>query len=515
MPRTWYGRRLPELITPAVEPLTAAAVTVAINSPPSHVLWGGAQWQLEAFAHYDTCPELHAVSAIYASAFSRAKMIVVDVDPLTLELGTEPTTNPVANQLIAQLFGGPTGKAQAQYQMGIHLTVAGECWVLATDLEPDADAQPWRIVSVTEVTKAGNQIRIQNLDGTMRTLVDGELLFRLFQPHPKMAWQADCPTRALLPVFRELAGLSSHILASLKSRLATGGVWLLPKSAAMEKSIDQFGQEIPGGQAGWMKLVADAMLTPIAHPEDPSAVVPIISLVPDDVLAMIKEPIKFFGDIMAESQPLREAATKRIAIGNDMPPETLLGLGDVNHWSAWQIDEAFIKGPLASKLALPADAFTMKYLRPGLRLAGLNPDLFAVAFDTDAMITEANEANAQKVWDAGELSAAAYLKAMHFDPIRDAATMEERERKLLLQMVQRGNPQTVQELEGMIKLLFPNFKINPLVALPPTGTLPQVGVTPPPAAPKAITAPSTTDTKSPPEQPTTPPDNTPAPPAAP
>lgn len=507
MARHWWGGRIAEQ-DPA--PLTAAAVTVAINNPPSHVLWGGAQWQLEAWAHYDTCPELHAAAAIYGEAFSRAKMIAVDVDPQTLEVGSEPTTNAVATGLIAQLFGGPTGKAQAQYQMGLHLTVAGECWVLATDQEPDADAQPWRILSVTEVTKAGNQIRIQNLDGTQRNLVDGELLFRMFQPHPKMAWQADSPTRALLPVFRELAGLSSHILASLKSRLATGGVWLLPKSAAMEKSIDQFGAEIPGGQAGWMKLVADAMLTPIANPEDPSAIVPIVALVPDEILASIKDPIKFFGDIMAETQPLREAAVKRIAIGMDMPPERLLGSGEVNHWGQWFLDESFVKGQLTSKLTLPADAFTTKYLRPGINLTGGNPGLFAVAFDTDDMITEANEANAQQAWDSGELSSMAYLKALNFDPVRDAATMEERERKLLLQMVQRGNPQTVQELEGMIKLLFPNFKINPLQVLPPSGTLPQVGDVTGPAAPKAIAAPSTTTTQSPPPRPTVAPDNTPA-----
>lgn len=511
MPRTWYGRRLPDTVDtlPRQDALVAAAVTVGINNPPSHVQWGGAGWQLEAWQHYDTCPELHAAASIIGNAFSRAKMIAVDVDPLTLEMGTEPTSDPVANALVARLFGGPTGRAQAQRQMGVHLTVPGDCWVLASDQIPDVDSQTWQIISVSEVTKSGAMIQIQNLDGTMRTLQDTELLFRMFQPHPKRRWDADSPSRALLPVFRELAGLSAQIMASIKSRLATGGVWLLPQSAGLPDSVDEFGNKLPGGATGWMRLLADAMTTAIANPEDASAVVPIVSLIPDDVLDKIKDPIKFVQDIMSEVQPLREAAQRRIAIGMDMPPETLLGLGDVNHWSAWQIDEAFIKGPLASLLALPADAFTSHYLRPGLRIAGKNPGLFAIVFDTNDMITEANEANAKQAYGDGVLSEESYLKALHFDPVRDAASTEERERALILRMVGRGNPQTAQELEGMLRVLYPNFKLDPLEPLPVPGG-PTVIDAAPVAPQKAITAPSTTDTQQPPQRPATPPDNTPS-----
>jgi hypothetical protein len=41
---------------------------------------------------------------------------------------------------------------------------------------------------------------------------------------------------------------------------------------------------------------------------------------------------------------LRREAVERLAIGLDMPPEVLLGLGDSNHWSAWQVDEQTWKG---------------------------------------------------------------------------------------------------------------------------------------------------------------------------
>lgn len=502
MPRTWYGRRIPD--QPADHgALTAAAVTVAVNNPPSHVLWGGAQWQAELFQHYDTNPELHKACAIFGYAFSQAKMIAVDVDPTTLEESDEATTDPVALALVARLFDGPTGRAQAQRQMGIHLTGPGDCWVLASDQLPDADAQPWRVLSVGEVTKAGNTIRVQNLDGTQRTLIDGELLFRLFNPHPRIAWQADSPNRALLPVYREIAGLSAHVIASIKSRLASAGVWFLPKSASAEATIDEFGNKVPGGAEGWMNRLADAMLAAIAHPEDASAVVPIVSIIPDEMLAQIKDPIRFVQDIMTDIQPLREAARERVAGGQDMPPEMLLGMGDTNHWGQWFIDESFVKGPLAALLALPADAFTTHYLRPGLQIAGRNPRLFAVKFDTRHMIPEAQEENAKAAYQTGLLSRAAYLTALGFDPIRDAASPEEQAQRLILEVLARGNPQTLQELEPTIKRLFPGINL----ALP---TAPVVTTNPAaaaqldpakPAAPVTAPTPSTTVTHSPPAGP--------------
>src|SRR4029079_18723902 len=52
---------------------------------------------------------------------------------------------------------------------------------------------------------------------------------------------------------------------------------------------------------------------------------------------------------------LREATTRRLAAGLDMPAEMLLGVGDVNHWGSWQIDEQAWKAhvrPVAERLCL-------------------------------------------------------------------------------------------------------------------------------------------------------------------
>jgi hypothetical protein len=117
--------------------------------------------------------------------------------------------------------------------------------------------------------------------------------------------------------------------------------------------------------------------------------------------------------------------------------------------------------------------------------------LFAIRFDTNHMIEQDLEKNAMWAYENGLISEAATLSALHFDPVRDLITEEERERSLLEKMIARGNPQTVEELAALIKLRYPDFVITPLPTAatgPNAPAPPAIGTTAPPA-PKAIAAP--------------------------
>ncbi|WP_375483301.1 hypothetical protein [uncultured Jatrophihabitans sp.] len=486
--------------------LTAAAVHVDVTNPPAQPLWGASPWQNEAWDHYDSCPELHRAVTDMAEAFSRAVMIVVDVDPQSGELGQDPTDNPTAGAIGAAMFGGRVGQAQAQRAAAQHLTVPGEYYVLASE-GADIDDDPWQTLSAAEVSKTGSTIQVTRLDTTRRTLQPGELLFRVWQPHPRWRWQADSPSRAALDPLREIAGLSAQIMASIRSRLATAGVWLLPQSAQLPPDRDETGAEIPGtggGADAWLRKIATAMVTAISDPQSPAALAPIIAMIPDELLDKIKDPFQFVRDVITEAQTLRDAAVRRLAIGMDMPPERLLGIGTTNHWSAWNLDESFVKGPLSSLLSVPADAYTRFWLRPALRFAGLDPKLFAIAFDVSAMLADIEVDNAVKAYGEGALSERKFLEVLGFDPDRDAAGNIERARRLVLTVLARGNPDTLAELLPMLQQLFPGFKLT--VPVVPAGTSPDA-----PAAPdqsdvqRAIEPPSTTDTHQPPPRPTAPP----------
>src|SRR3546814_17159695 len=53
-----------------------------------------------------------------------------------------------------------------------------------------------------------------------------------------------------------------------------------------------------------------------------------------------------------ETRELREEAIRRLALGQDAPPELLLGVGNMNHWGAWLVqadtNNTHVEPPLRS-----------------------------------------------------------------------------------------------------------------------------------------------------------------------
>jgi hypothetical protein len=75
-----------------------------------------------------------------------------------------------------------------------------------------------------------------------------------------------------------------------------------------------------------------------------------------------------FGDFLDEKLlDQRAAAIKRLATNLDIPADVLLGLGDMNHWSAWNVEESGIKIHIAPTAELISFSLTTGYLRPMLK----------------------------------------------------------------------------------------------------------------------------------------------------
>lgn len=425
--------------------LLAAAIGVTAKlSYGSKIKPGATAWQDEAWAHYDTCPELHAAGQIVANACARAQLIAVDVDPDTGVPSTAPTDDREAGGAIADLFGGPTGQSQAQAAIGLHMTIAGECYAVALVDENDiaGATAAWEILSVSAVHgTAGDTIVIDRPDGSQRTLRDGDLLIRIWRPHPRRYWEADSPVRALLPVLRELAQLTAQVTAVTKSRLAGAGILWLSDQIEPPPTADEDGQDEDTGTGtaqSWSEYLTAAMVEPIRDPDSAAAVVPIIAQVSQDAIEHGIRHDQFRQDLDTSIQPLREANIRRLGLGLDMPPEMLLGLGDVNHWGQWQITEAFVKSSPGAIFELVCDALTTGYLRPAL-----SPEraaLFAVGVDlTDLLPDQTDDAAAKELYDAGLLSEDEYMASRNFDPKRQKADPDERLFRLALDLL-RLNP---------------------------------------------------------------------------
>ena len=480
---------------PAV--LVAAAAQVRFDAGiQTNLRLGGTEWQNEGWLHYDACPEFRSGVNAVATKLSRANLIGVEVDPVTGELAETATDDADVVEIMSEFFGGQRGQSQALDRFARHLIVAGDSWCLATD-RPDMDAATWEILAPSDVTGTSSRIMVNQLDGVPRELdPNNELLIRVWRPHPKRRGEADASTRSLLPVLRELAALSAMVSATVKSRLASAGILWMPDDIQMPMPNTATANDVSQGSGesmnaeGWLDLITEAMSAPIADPDSASAVVPLVAMVKGEKIAQITH-MEFGRDLDATIQPLRDACVKRLAVGMDLPPEVLLGLGQANHWTAWTITEEFAKSYLAPLLELIADALTSFYLRPALRARGRNARLFAIGFDLTKLFPRQIEVdNAQAAYDAGLLSEAKYMEALGFSEA-DLATPQERGRHLVQEMLQRGVAQTVAELADVLAQLYPGLRVNTQYAPPlqPGGT-PQVGNAPAPGnrpQPKQIT----------------------------
>jgi hypothetical protein len=478
--RKKYSRRAGKGLAVTTDPapsrtsLVASAVNVRVTAGFSNIRWGATDWQQEGWLHYDNCPEFGAGVRLMAWALSRARLIAVDIDPITGDPGTQPTKDADVAEIMGDLFGGPAGQSQALKMIGKHLTVAGDLWVLATD-NPDLDQATWEVLGTTEVSAtSADRIVVEQMNGLPREIdTENELLVRIWEPHPKRRWEADAATRSLLPVLRELAALTNMVSATVKSRLASSGIlWIpeeiqLPKPTAGPAADDTQVRSESAGAQGWLDLITEAMIAPIRDPDSAQAVVPLVSLVKGDLIEKITH-MEFGRDLDQMIQPLRDACVLRLAVGMDLPPEKLTGSGDINHWGQWSITEDFAKQYIAPKLELVAAALTTYYLAPALRARRRNPRPFAIYFDLNRLLpNQINVDNAVKAWDAGLLKELAYMEALGF-AASDIADSEERARRLITELLSHGNPQTLAEVGQAIAALFPGITIQPLT---PTGGL--------------------------------------------
>jgi hypothetical protein len=102
---------------------SAARVNLAATRRPKV---GSAGWQKEAWRFYDTIGELRYAATWLASAVSRARLFVADVD----EAGRIATTPTERLDGSSDLLGGPGTQSELLAALAVHLTVPGDCYLV-------------------------------------------------------------------------------------------------------------------------------------------------------------------------------------------------------------------------------------------------------------------------------------------------------------------------------------------------------------------------------------------------
>jgi hypothetical protein len=266
------------------------------------------------------------------------------------------------------------------------------------------------MLSVTEVngTSGGGEITLilgETEDQKVRTSPDSVFLVRIWRPHPRRWWEADSPTRSSLPVLRELVGLTMHISAQVDSRLAGAGLLVVPQSAQRALNIAA-GLDENSDADPFTEALMEAMIKPISDRANASALVPLVVTVPDDVCDHFNY-LTFAKPLDTEARNLRDEAIRRLALGQDAPPELLLGTAGMNHWGAWLVREDVVTTHLEPPLALICDAVTTQFLWPVLADAGRDPadyEQYVIWYSVDHMVMRPNHSQ-----DALELNSRGLL----------------------------------------------------------------------------------------------------------
>lgn len=484
---SWFTihRRAKHVVTAKGEVHKAGTTVVASAALVSKervrsVMGQRSDWQRDAWELYDTVSELRFGVSWIANACSRARLYVGRIDPdgssEPVPINADFESKDFADQglsvqdvtdLLApleELGGGQLGQSEMLRRLSIHLNIPGESYLIGFD-DPETGERMWVVASSDEISSSGGGVKLQMPDiANHQVEIDPEksTILRIWRPHPRLAYQADSPIVALRQPLRELIDVSAHITATAESRLAGAGVLFVP---------DELTTPAPAASEGANPLHADpftaalieAMAAPLKNRDSASAVVPLVVRGPAEAGQALKH-LTFSTEFDDNTKELRESAIRRVATGMDMPPEVLLGLGDSNHWSAWQVEESAIKLHIEPLLGLICDALTTNFFQPILKKMGFGAaSSYAIWYDTTELTMRPNRGpEAMDAFQQGLIGAAATRREMGFSD-EDAPTDEERNRSLIIQIVGAA-PTLAPSLLPLIGIKIPETEAAAAVA---------------------------------------------------
>ena len=410
--------------------LIGSAMRLAGRVPTPLELPKPESWQESAWQFYDEIGEVRFAANWIGNALSRVRLYAARVEgfgdtPTPLDQPAHP-----AVQAVQQFAGGPAGQAETLSTLGIQLSVPGDCYLIG---QPDADGDllggTWLVASALDLRKSGGGYVLSLGGSQKRTLHPDSLVTRVWKAHPRHRWEADSPTRAALPILSEMRMLSAHIYATAQSRLAGAGVLAVPTEATFPHDPQHANAQDP-----FMTELGATMMEAIRDQGSPSAVVPIVVRLPGEYVDKIKH-LTFSTPFDERVLSLREAAIRRYAATVDMPAEVLLGMGDSNHWSAWQISESALTLHIEPMMALLCNLLTEHYLHPVLDAMRVDTTGLVVWYDASELALRPDRAqDARDLYDRLLVSATTTRREAGFDEA-DAPTQEELGRQVLLKVM--------------------------------------------------------------------------------
>lgn len=420
--------------------LTASAQQVDLDADPKSRS-RGEQWQRRAWGYYDEIPEIWFAHNFVANSLRRVRIYpAIQPDPLQPPQPLEPgdPNGTRAYLELDRLRSTDGSHGELLHDLAMQLCVPGEGYLL---LEVDEQGfEDWGVFSTDEVRydKANRQWRLYDGpdDREGRPLSPDAFIARLWRQHPRWRNYADSGMRAVLDECEELLILQRYYRSTARSRL-NAGVLLWPaeaKGAAIDPRQRGQGQEANTNPV--LDAIMTMMTTPIQDEGSASAVVPGLITMKADLIEKVRQ-LSFAREFDQVAAERMDKLLGRIAAGIDLPSEVVLGMQDLNHWTAWQVDQDTFDSHLAPLCELMVNGITEAFLRPAMADVP-NPPM--VWYDASSLIAHPNRStDADNAFDRMAISTESYRRYKGYNE-EDAPEDAEIEQRIEWERARRAAP---------------------------------------------------------------------------
>lgn len=332
----------------------------------------GEAWTGEAWTYHDEVPEVGNVATWVGNNLSRLRLFPAietsrDEPPVSAQDaagmsdadgGISQRTADLADAAIDRLSEGPAdGMAGHLREWGVCLTISGDSYLVGEDREGE---EAWQVYSESAIKRRGDNLVVQDMpSGKGRVLDDNALVVRVWRRHPRYPGVAYSNMRSVLSECEELLIYSRQFRAIGKSR-NNAGLLLLPNGLDLPKKAGANGNtELTSIEEG----IFTSMTTPTHDDASASSVVPHIIRGSSEALKEIRH--------VPLDRKIDEKAIERVQFliarfGNGMncPVEVVTGVGGLNHWNVWAVQDEAYRSFLEPLAMIPAAGLAVAWLRP-------------------------------------------------------------------------------------------------------------------------------------------------------
>lgn len=375
-----------------IQPQPRALIAAAARNKPggdaseaTRLMSKREKWQDLCWDYFDAIGQVKYSMYYMGNSVARCRLYVAELDPLDPDAKPKMVDDADIQSVLDPLRDGGGSHAELLRQQTVNLQTPGECYLVGIrerkEMKRPAPGQPavevvtqeaeWGIRSVAEVGRRDRTwfIREKPADNQGLELLDEDFIARIWLPHPNWRMLPDSPLRGAMNSCEEILMIERSVRATARSRAAGAGVLLVPtelSNGPPDPATSESGEgEGEGPNDPFLGELIEAMITPIQDEGHANAVVPLI-------VRGSAEHLKEFRHLTLDRQldahldSRYERALRNLAQGLNLPAEVVLGLADVNHWTAWQIDESAFKAHIEPVVSLDCAALTSVYLRPYL-----------------------------------------------------------------------------------------------------------------------------------------------------